>query len=295
MRHVLRMIFISLLCFYLFLETSVQTKKAMAEENVQREVVVPEPRIEPAASDRRVVVQNDDYSAQAVLSSGDAVVISAPIDGIIKASKFESGDKFKKGDVLIEYDCSAEKAKVREVKAKLSVSKRQLEAYERLKKNDVVSEIEYVSVLGSYKQDKEVYNQANTRLSMCKVRAPFDGRVQNKMISNHEVVKSGRLLMEVSSSDPLNVELLVPSIWLRWVNIGTPLELYIRESDRLYDANVMRIHGEVDPVSQTVRLVAKINGYKEELLPGMSGRATFDKKSRAIGKGFMGLSMEMEQ
>ena len=55
----------------------------------------------------------------------------------------------------------------------------------------------------------------------------------------------------------------------------------------------MNVFGEVDPVSQSVQVVAEMEKYHEELLPGMSGRATFTESTTREGrdKGFLGFKL----
>ena len=42
-----------------------------------------------------------------------------------------------------------------------------------------------------------------------------------------------------------------------------------------YNAKIIRIGGAVDPVSQSIQLTAEMDDSNDELLPGMSGIATF--------------------
>ena len=82
---------------------------------------------------------------------------------------------------------------------------------------------------------------------------------------------------------------MIPSKWLRWVDVGAPLEIIVNETGRSYQAAVTRIYGEVDPVSQSIQIVAKLDPYQDPLLPGMSGVATLDIDAiRAAGiSGFL--------
>lgn len=49
----------------------------------------------------------------------------------------------------------------------------------------------------------------------------------------------------------------------------------VDEVGKTYAAKVARIGARVDPVTQTVDVTAALNGNASELLPGMSGWATF--------------------
>ena len=59
----------------------------------------------------------------------------------------------------------------------------------------------------------------------------------------------------------------MPSIWLRWLNLGTSLEISV-ETGRSIITKIKRIHGKVDPVTQTVHVVAELNKYEEKLCRG---------------------------
>ncbi len=235
-------------------------------------------------------IYSSDNAVQAILSATKSVVISGTMDGSLIKLPFENGDLFNKGDILAEYNCKFERARADEIKARIRLSDRQLKAYERLRKLDAVAEVEYLSVLERNAQDKAQLKQSQAVSSRCVVRAPFDGRVKDKRASNFEAVRSGRVLMEIISRDPLQAELLVPSFWLRWINVDSPLYIDIKESDKSYPAKIVRVHGQVDPVTQTAHVVAQIDGYKEELLPGMSGLATFQDPGEEKPLGFLGMS-----
>lgn len=239
------------------------------------------------------IFPKDRQETQAVLVAKNSAVISSTLDARLVNFPFKSGDVFEKDDILAEYDCRVEAARLREAEARARLTEKQLKAYTDLKSLDAVADIELVSVQESHKQNAAAAEQVRGRLSLCKIKAPFSGRVTNKMASPHEFVQTGRVLMEIASREKLEVEFLVPSIWLRWLNIGTPLDVYVQESGRTYGATVTRIHGEVDPVSQSVQVTAEIDSYQEELLPGMSGKAVFKPEDirQKTNFGFIGLML----
>lgn len=233
-----------------------------------------------------------DLVVQSVLNEQKSVVVSGTMDGIIKKMPFNNGDTFKKGDILASYDCRLEKGRLRELEARMRISDRQYKASKRMKADNTIADIDYVRSKEALNQDKALVEQARVRVDLCVIRAPFDGRVKEKIASTHEAARAGRVLMEIGSLEPLQAELLVPSIWLRWLNVGTPLKIFVSESNKEYKASIVRIHGQVDPVTRTAHVVAQINKYEEELLPGMSGNAIFNANSQNEKKGYMGLNVD---
>lgn len=234
------------------------------------------------------------YQVQAVLAAKSSAVLSSAIDARIIDLHFRSGDHFNRGDTLVEFDCGVDRAKLTELQVRQSLSARQLEAYNQLRKLKTVSEIELQTASASNAQNLAQIDQVSQHINLCRIVAPFDGIIMRTMANNYEFAQTGRVLMEVASREPLQAEFLVSSVWLRWLNIGTPVSIYIDESGKRYDAKLARINGEVDPVSQSVQVVAEMVRYNEELLPGMSGKAIFNTDGAdAVDKfGYHGMILE---
>ena len=237
--------------------------------------------------------QNDRYTVQAVLGAKQKIVIASGIDAKITKFKLESGDSFKRGDVLVEYDCSVDRARLKEALSRQRVTEQQLNAYDKLTNLGSASDIELVLARENNEQNKAIISQIKGRLKSCQHIAPWNGRVMRTMASQYEYVQTGRVLMEIASKKPLHSEFIIPSRWLQWLNIDTPVDIYIGETNRTYSAKVINVFGEVDPVSQSIQIVAEMEKYHEDLLPGMSGTASFSKNTIKQGEsnGFLGLNL----
>lgn len=215
-------------------------------------------------------------NVQAVLVPRQVTVISSSQDGRISDVLVGHGDTFKKGDLLIAYDCADLEAEADIVRMQQDLTKRKVEGSDRLFKLDIISDLDRI---GAQVEDKQAMAKAKlyeARLKDCQIRASFDGRVTNRLANAGEYTRTDRVLLEVASNEPLQAEFLVPSKWLRWVNTGAPVNITIGETEKTYTAKIQRIHGEVDPVSQSIQMMATLDPYTDPLLPGMSGQAVID-------------------
>jgi len=257
---------------------------------------VPPPLERPLLSNistSKIGEDDSEYTVQAVLGARRQIVLASGLDSKITKFKLESGDRFKRGDVLIEYDCAVDQGRLNEALSRQRVTEQQLIAYQKLSALDSISNIELIIARENNEQNKAVIKQIQGRLKSCRHVAPWDGRVMRKMASQYEYVQRGRVLMEIASHEPLRAEFLIPSRWLSWLNVGTAVDIFIGETDNTYSAKIINVFGEVDPVSQSIQVVAEMEKYHEELLPGMSGRATFTRNTIEEGssKGFLGLKL----
>jgi multidrug efflux pump subunit AcrA (membrane-fusion protein) len=105
------------------------------------------------------------------------------------------------------------------------------------------------------------------------VTAPFAGRVAEQKVREQQYVQPGQALLDILDDSVLELEFLVPSVWLQWLRVGRAFEVQIDETRKSYPARFTRIAARVDPVSQTVKVAAAISGRHPELMAGMSGKA----------------------
>lgn len=84
--------------------------------------------------------------------------------------------------------------------------------------------------------------------------------------------------MVIIDDGRLELELVVPSHWLRWLKSHQKFRFQVEETGAEHDAIVDRIGAEVDPVSQTVKVYGKLLGDIENTLSGMSGIALFSNR-----------------
>ena len=109
-------------------------------------------------------------------------------------------------------------------------------------------------------------------IEKCTIKAPFPGRVAEQKVREQQFVQPGQALLDILDDTSLELEFLVPSSWLRWVKPGQALRVTIDETRKTYAARFTRIGAKVDPVSQSIKVAATIDGSPAELVAGMSGR-----------------------
>ncbi|HZW21126.1 efflux RND transporter periplasmic adaptor subunit, partial [Noviherbaspirillum sp.] len=111
-------------------------------------------------------------------------------------------------------------------------------------------------------------------LEKCQVAAPFAGRVAEQRVREQQYVQPGQPLLDIIDDSVLELEFIVPSHWLAWLKPGYAFQVRIDETGKSYPAKVLRLGARVDPVSQSVKTVAAIDGNFRELMAGMSGKVT---------------------
>ncbi|MDY0029150.1 MAG: efflux RND transporter periplasmic adaptor subunit [Pseudobdellovibrionaceae bacterium] len=221
-------------------------------------------------------VEEKALDVDAVLVPDQETVISSSRDGKISDIPLHNGDKFSKNDILIRYDCSDLEAEAEIAGVEKELTDKKAKTGNQLFKLDIISDVDRLNIETEDKQAAAKIKLYEARLNDCTIKAGFNGRVTKRLANEGEYTRTDRVLLEVVSNDPLHAEFLLPSKWLRWVNIGAPVSIVLNETGRTYTAKIIRIYGEVDPVSRSIQVRAALDEYKDPLLTGMSGKLTLD-------------------
>lgn len=225
-----------------------------------------------------------ELSVDTVLVPQTRTVISSTRDDVIRKIAVKNGDRFYKGEVLLEYKCADLNAQSRILSGKEKLADEKEKSAKQLFKLNMISRAEKMELQTQSNTLEGEKAKLKARKERCEIRAPYDGYVIEKLANENEYTRTERVLLEIVKGTGPNAELLLPSRWLRWINTGAPLNIYIEEIDKVYEARIIRLHGRVDPASKTVQVVARLQNTKDRLLPGMSGQATLDlEKIRQSG------------
>lgn len=203
--------------------------------------------------------------------------LSAQLNAIIAEIPVRAGDRFRKGDVLVRFDCAIQKAQLQKAQADLNGARKTLSVKRELAKLSSVSDLELaVAEADAGKAEAEVAMAAAVA-AYCLLRAPFDGRVVELKAHAHEGYSAGQKLMDIIEDGEIEVEVIVPSRWMEWLKPGAPFSLRLDETGKTYAAQVTKLGARVDAVSQSIKVYGIVKDKEPELVPGMSGEVLFPR------------------
>lgn len=209
---------------------------------------------------------------RAQLSPRRYTTLAAEIGAKINRLPLSEGAAFKQGQLLVQFDCVLQQAQLAKAEAAQMAADTSWRGNQKLAELNSVGKIELdISKAEAMKAQAEV--AANRALlGKCQIAAPFAGRIAEQKAREQQYVQPGQALMEILDDTTLELEFIIPSRWLSWVRSGAAFQVSIDETGKTYPAKVQRIAARVDPVSQSVKLTAVIDGRYGELVAGMSGK-----------------------
>jgi RND family efflux transporter MFP subunit len=201
--------------------------------------------------------------------------ISTDINREIVSLPLREGDVFRKGDVLVRFDCGELEADLAAAAARLQAETLKAANDRHLTKLKAVGQFDLKIQEARVSQSEAEHRGLKERTDRCTIRAPYDGRIAGVVANEFEFPTAGNPMMRIIGRTAPKIELILPAKWLRWLGTGTAFTLNIEETGRDHAAKIKSIAPVVDAVSQTVKVVAEFSGETGGVLPGMSGPANF--------------------
>jgi len=214
---------------------------------------------------------------RALLVPATESVISSQLSVQIVKIAVEEGQRFKKGTLLVKYECAENRAEAQKARAELDAASKTQLSNERLLQYKAINRLEVEISKANVNRAKAQLNLMNARVRHCSIIAPYAGRVGKLDANLYDTVTVGQPVIEILDDSRLKMELYVPSYWLSWIKKDQEFSVKIDETGKTYPAQVQGLGSRVDPVSQTIAVYAEIAGKHPELLAGMSGVATFPR------------------
>ena len=207
------------------------------------------------------------------MTASREATISGQLDARILFAGPGDGEAFREGDPLIRFDCSLFNAALAEARAEQTGAKATLTTKEKLDRLGSSSGLELELAKASVAKADATVSGANWRVKQCEIRAPFDGRVVNRLANAFEVVRPGQELTRIASTQDLEVRVIVPSRLSARLVPGETFDFVLEETGKTYRARVISLGAKIDPASQTIELRGKILEPPAEIIIGMSGAA----------------------
>lgn len=193
----------------------------------------------------------------------------------VARTPFLEGMAFKKGDLLLDFDCKRQRAELKVTKARANAAHIDYKSKKRLLAHKAIGRDEVQLAAAKAAEASAEVGVLKTRGESCAFKAPFAGRVVELNAHEHELPPSDKPLLVIIKDSVLELEMVVPSHWLNWMEKGKSFDFKIDETGETVSAKIERIGAEVDPVSQTIKIIGVLDNQGKRVLAGMSGNAEF--------------------
>ncbi len=211
--------------------------------------------------------------------ANESVNITAQQAQTVTSVKFEDGALVTKGQLLLELNSRAEKARLNELEINIKEAQRQLERIKGLAKQSAASEQlldEQQARVEALLAQKEVA-QANLQEYM--VRAPFAGRLGVRQVSVGSLVRPGDTIATLDDLSLMKVDFSIAEKHLSSVQTGQRIfASSVAYPGVEFEGQITNIDSRIDPQTRSIQVRAQIPNENLKLRPGMLMQINLEKR-----------------
>jgi membrane fusion protein (multidrug efflux system) len=248
-----------------------------------------------ASAERTLQVTNEDYVViqNSALASGPVITgsiqperkadLRAEVSAIVMQVLKENGEAVKRGDLLVRLDdtsfrdqlASADQG-ARAAQQTLDQAERQLERLKTLRASGMTSmqALEDAEIRRNNAQSELVAAKARAvaarqQLQRTEIRAPFDGIVSERKVSNGDTAQIGKEIMKVIDPASLRFQGLISTDMVTAVKAGQAVSFKINGYEQQFVGKVRRVDPAANATTRQVEVLVDFIGKEQPRVSGL--------------------------
>ncbi|MEN1835956.1 efflux RND transporter periplasmic adaptor subunit [Pseudomonas lijiangensis] len=204
------------------------------------------------------------------LKALQGVDLSLEIAGTVKAVQFESGQKVRLGQPLLQLDSDVEKGLLGTAEADLGLAQVEYGRGSRLVGDQAISRGDFDRLAAQQKKAAASVAQLKASLAKKQILAPFSGTIGIRQVDVGDYLASGTVIATLQDLSSLYVDFYVPEQAVPKIAIDQTVRLSVAAyPDQQFEARVSAINPRVDDTTRNVLIRATLPNPEGRLLPGM--------------------------
>ena len=226
---------------------------------------------------------SDRIEALGTLKANESVDLSATVTDMVTEIHFEDGQRVEKGDLLVKLDDAEEQALLAEEEAYVAEAQQQVNRLEPLIAEGAASKTRMDERQRELASARARADAIRARIANRHIRAPFDGIVGLRNISEGTLVQPGMTLATLDQIATLKLDFTVPEIFLPEIAEGMRINATARAyPDTSFDGHIDSIDPRVNPRTRALTVRARIPNQDRKLRPGMLMRVDVREDAREV-------------
>ncbi|WP_060508520.1 efflux RND transporter periplasmic adaptor subunit [Pseudomonas sp. NBRC 111124] len=230
----------------------------------------PRPPITVAAAPAEQRLWQERLPAVGSLKASQGVDLSLEVEGIVKALYFDSGQKVKAGQPLLQLNDDQETALLGTAQADLGLAKVDFGRGSQLVGDAAISRGEFDRLSSQYRRNQAVVEQLKAQKIKKGINAPFSGTIGIRQVDIGQYLAAGTVIATLQDLSSLYVDFNVPEQALPHLSLGQQVRVQVAAyPGQTFPASLSAINPKVDENTRNLLVRATLANPDDKLLPGM--------------------------
>ncbi|HOR05212.1 MAG TPA: efflux RND transporter periplasmic adaptor subunit [Bacteroidales bacterium] len=214
------------------------------------------------------VQMNEMIRSTGTLLPDEEVELTFETQGKVVGIYFDEGRRVKKGELLAKLNDAPLQAQLLKLQAQHKLTEEKVFRQKQLLDRDAISRESYDQVATELQTIEADIKLLEARISETELRAPFDGIIGLRLISEGAYATTQTPLARLVKISPLKLEFSIPERYAGDVSPGFPVKFSIDGISKEFQADVYAIDPKIEINTRTIVVRAYYPNKNEELKPG---------------------------
>jgi RND family efflux transporter MFP subunit len=206
---------------------------------------------------------------QGVVASDRNVLLHPEMGGNIQRIYIKEGQRVNKGQTLIQLDASILNNKVDELKNQLNLAQTTYERQERLWKQKIGSEMQYLNAKTRKEGLEKSLQSLYTQIGKMKIKAPFSGVIDEIFSNAGELATPQAPVIRLINLNQVYIEADVPETYLKSVKKGTIVLIDFESINKQIKAKVNEVSNYINPNNRSFKIKINLSNKDHSIKPNM--------------------------
>lgn len=218
------------------------------------------------------------------LKALQGVDLSLEIAGTVQKVQFESGQKVKAGQPILQLDSEVESALLETAQADLGLSQLDFGRGRQLVGSQAISKGEFDRLSAQLKKNQATVNQLKASLAKKHIVAPFSGTIGIRQVDVGDYLASGTVIATLQDLSSLYVDFYVPEQTVPRLAVAQPVNVSVSAyPGQTFVGSISAINPKVEDSTRNVLVRATLANPDGKLLPGMFANLNVILPDLAVG------------
>ncbi len=202
-----------------------------------------------------------------VIEAINQATVSAQTSGRIVEIPVDVGDYVTKGDLIIRFTDTEQKARAASAKAQFTEAQAQYTRMQEMLTKKLIAKADFDKSEAAFKSAEANLGEAEQNLAYTAIYAPYAGIVVSRAVNVGETVAPGKALMTGLSLEQLRAQVDIPQQHIGPVRKYKKALIYLADG-KLLETSDLRIPPSADPQTHSFKVLVNLPEGDHQLFPG---------------------------
>ncbi|WP_331346529.1 efflux RND transporter periplasmic adaptor subunit [Cellvibrio sp. UBA7661] len=209
-----------------------------------------------------------------VIEAINQATVSAQTSGRIVEIPVDVGDFVAKGDLIIRFTDTEQKARAASAQAQFNEAQAQFTRMQEMLSKKLIAQADFDKSQAAFKAAEAALREAEQNLAYTSIYAPYSGIVVSRAVNVGETVTPGKPLMTGLSLEQLRAQVNIPQQHIGPVRKYKQAQIYL-SSGEVLNSSELRIPPSADPQTHSFSVLVNLPEGNHDLFPGTFVKIAF--------------------